>query len=134
QRCLWFCRLADGLFLAARNAQANARHERLDAVIADVQPGENIWQQAQWRTFCEMLPEYAAKGHGEGFMHDTAMLLGALGWSEYDQPAEVVTPYFGSSGTGQINAILPVSPVSGSEIPKPKASLAREMIYGDSRI
>jgi hypothetical protein len=47
--------------------------------------------------FCEMLPEYAAKGHGEGFMHDTAMLLGALGWSAYDAPAEVVTPYFGAS-------------------------------------
>ena len=30
-----------------------------------------------------MLPEYATKGHGEGFMHDTAMMLGALGWSDY---------------------------------------------------
>ena len=39
-----------------------------------------------------MLPEYASKGHGEGFMHDTAMLLGALGWSAYDGKAEVVTP------------------------------------------
>ncbi len=41
-------------------------------------------------------------------MHDTAMLLGALGWDEYEGKAEVVTPYFGSSGTGQINAIFPV--------------------------
>ena len=42
--------------------------------------------------------EYADKGHGEGFMHDTAMLLGVLGWSAYDGRAEVVTPYFGSLG------------------------------------
>jgi 3,4-dihydroxyphenylacetate 2,3-dioxygenase len=41
-------------------------------------------------------------------MHDTAMLLGTLGWRDYRAEAEVVTPYFGSSGTGQINAIFPV--------------------------
>jgi 3,4-dihydroxyphenylacetate 2,3-dioxygenase len=58
-----------------------------------------------------MLPEYAAKGHGEGFMHDTAMLLGVLGWDRYEGKAEVVTPYFPSSGTGQINAVFPVTPV-----------------------
>ena len=56
-----------------------------------------MWQRGDWANFCEMLPEYAAKGHGEGFMHDTAMLLGALGWSAYDGQAEVVTPYFGAS-------------------------------------
>jgi len=67
-----------------------------------------MWQRGDWKTFCAMLPEYADKGHGEGFMHDTAMLLGALGWDEYRGKAEVVTPYFGSSGTGQINVILPV--------------------------
>ncbi|MNH41278.1 3,4-dihydroxyphenylacetate 2,3-dioxygenase [compost metagenome] len=69
-----------------------------------------------------MLPEYAAKGHGEGFMHDTAMLLGALGWSDYDGKAEVVTPYFGSSGTGQINAIFPVTPQDGGAIPAAQAA------------
>jgi 3,4-dihydroxyphenylacetate 2,3-dioxygenase len=61
-----------------------------------------------------MLPEYASKGHGEGFMHDTAMLLGALGWSAYDGRAEVVTPYFAASGTGQINAVFPVTPQDGA--------------------
>jgi 3,4-dihydroxyphenylacetate 2,3-dioxygenase len=71
-----------------------------------------------------MLPEYAAKGHGEGFMHDTAMLLGALGWSAYDGRAEVVTPYFGASGTGQINAVFPVTPQDGSAIPRAQASAA----------
>jgi len=83
-----------------------------------------MWQQGQWKAFCEMLPEYAAKGHGEGFMHDTAMLLGLLGWSAYDGKAEVVTPYFGASGTGQINVVFPVTPQDGRTIPKAQASAA----------
>ena len=84
-----------------------------------------MWQAGEWETFCAMLPEYAAKGHGEGFMHDTAMLLGALGWSAYDGKAEVVTPYFGASGTGQINAVFPVTPQDGRAIPKAVASSAQ---------
>ncbi len=83
-----------------------------------------MWQSGNWRTFCDMLPEYAAKGHGEGFMHDTAMLMGTLGWSEYEGQAEVVTPYFGASGTGQINAIFPVTPQTGRSIPAAQASSA----------
>lgn len=83
-----------------------------------------MWQAGEWKAFCEMLPEYAAKGHGEGFMHDTAMLLGLLGWSAYDAPAEIVTPYFGASGTGQINVVFPVTPQDGRAIPKAVASAA----------
>lgn len=83
-----------------------------------------IWKRGDWLSFCGMLPEYAAKGHGEGFMHDTAMLLGALGWSAYDGRAEVLTPYFGASGTGQINALFPVTPQDGSAIPAAVASRA----------
>ena len=83
-----------------------------------------MWKNARWRDFCEMLPEYASKGHGEGFMHDTAMLLGALGWSDYDGRAEVLTPYFGASGTGQINAVFPVTPQDGAAVPPPQASAA----------
>ncbi len=83
-----------------------------------------MWQRGEWKDFCEMLPEYASKGHGEGFMHDTAMLLGLLGWSAYDGKAEVITPYFGASGTGQINAVFPVTPQDGSAIPKAVASRA----------
>jgi 3,4-dihydroxyphenylacetate 2,3-dioxygenase len=83
-----------------------------------------MWEAGEWQAFCGMLPEYAAKGHGEGFMHDTAMLLGALGWSAYDGKAEVLTPYFGASGTGQINAVFPVTPQDGSAIPKAVASAA----------
>lgn len=81
-----------------------------------------MWEGAEWEEFCGMLPEYAAKGHGEGFMHDTAMLLGALGWSKYDGHAEVITPYFAASGTGQLNAVFPVTPQDGSNIPQPQAS------------
>ncbi|MCQ4051983.1 3,4-dihydroxyphenylacetate 2,3-dioxygenase, partial [Klebsiella pneumoniae] len=70
-----------------------------------------LWQQGDWKTFTGMLPLYAEKCWGEGDMHDTAMLLGMLGWDRYEAPVEVVTPYFGSSGTGQINAIFPVTPL-----------------------
>ncbi len=83
-----------------------------------------MWQAGEWKAFCEMLPEYAPKGHGEGFMHDTAMLLGALGWSAYDAPAEIITPYFGASGTGQINAVFPVTRQDGHAVPKAVASSA----------
>jgi len=83
-----------------------------------------MWLSGEWKAFCEMLPEYASKGHGEGFMHDTAMMLGVLGWSEYQGQAEIITPYFGASGTGQMNALFPVTPVTGSAIPKPQASSA----------
>ena len=47
---------------------------------------------------------------------------GALGWSAYDGRAEVITPYFGASGTGQINAVFPVTPQDGRAIPAAKAS------------
>lgn len=71
-----------------------------------------LWERGDWPTFCAMLPMYNEKCWGEGGMHDTAMLLGALGWDRYTAPVEVVTPYFGSSGTGQINAIFPVTPLN----------------------
>jgi 3,4-dihydroxyphenylacetate 2,3-dioxygenase len=41
-------------------------------------------------------------------MHDTAMLFGALGWDRYEGSVDIVTPYFASSGTGQINAVFSV--------------------------
>ena len=70
-----------------------------------------LWQRGEWSEFCAMLPMYADTCFGEGGMQDTAMLLGALGGSGYRGRAEVITPYFGSSGTGQINAVLPVTPL-----------------------
>ncbi len=102
--------------------------ETLDHAVVE------MWKNAQWKDFCEMLPEYASKGHGEGFMHDTAMLMGALGWSEYDGKADVVTPYFGASGTGQINAIFPVTPQSGAAIPAAVASAAQGYTPVSSRL
>ena len=93
-----------------------------------------MWEQGAWADFCAMLPEYASKGHGEGFMHDTAMMLGALGWSEYTGHAEVLTPYFGASGTGQINAVFPVLPVSGQAIPAAQASSAEGFSLLSSRL
>ncbi len=67
-----------------------------------------LWKQGDWKTFIAMLPEYAQLCQGEGHMHDTAMLLGLLGWDRYDQPVEIITDYFASSGTGQINAVFPL--------------------------
>lgn len=67
-----------------------------------------LWKQGDFRTFLKMLPEYAEKCNGEGGMHDTAMLFGALGWDQYEGHAEVITPYFESSGTGQVNVLFEV--------------------------
>ena len=67
-----------------------------------------LWKQGDFKTFIAMLPEYARLCQGEGLMHDTAMLLGLLGWDRYVRKIEVITEYFASSGTGQINAIFPL--------------------------
>lgn len=67
-----------------------------------------LWQQGRFAEFTAMLPTYARTCHGEGWMHDTAMLLGALGWDKYSRPVEILTPYFTSSGTGQVNAVFPL--------------------------
>lgn len=69
----------------------------------------DMWQRGDHGTFLKMLPEYAQFCCGEGSMHDTAMLYGALGWDSYAAKCEVVTPYFPSSGTGQTNVIFPVT-------------------------
>ncbi|MGG7568334.1 3,4-dihydroxyphenylacetate 2,3-dioxygenase [Rhodovulum sp. DZ06] len=67
-----------------------------------------MWKRGEIATFLKMLPEYAEYCCGEGSMHDTAMLFGALGWDAYTGKGEVVTEYFPSSGTGQVNVIFPV--------------------------
>ncbi|WP_026067627.1 3,4-dihydroxyphenylacetate 2,3-dioxygenase [Pusillimonas noertemannii] len=74
----------------------------------------DMWKNGDWGTFLDMLPMYNDKCWGEGGMHDTAMLLGLLGGRDYDQGVEIITPYFGSSGTGQINAIFPVTPLKAT--------------------
>jgi 3,4-dihydroxyphenylacetate 2,3-dioxygenase len=37
----------------------------------------------------------------------------------------MVTPYFGASGTGQLNAIFEVTPQNGAHIPPAQASSAQ---------
>ena len=67
-----------------------------------------MWKRGDHATFLKMLGDYAKHCSGEGSMHDTAMLYGALGWDAYEGKCEVVTEYFPSSGTGQVNVVFPV--------------------------
>jgi 3,4-dihydroxyphenylacetate 2,3-dioxygenase len=67
-----------------------------------------LWQKGEIATFLKMLPDYAVYCSGEGTMHDTFMLFGALGWDSYSGKGEVIGEYFPSSGTGQVNVIFPV--------------------------
>lgn len=68
----------------------------------------DLWQKGDIETFLKMLPDYAEYCDGEGDMHDTVMLFGALGWDAYKGRGEVVTEYFPSSGTGQTNVVFEV--------------------------
>ncbi|MCF8492061.1 MAG: 3,4-dihydroxyphenylacetate 2,3-dioxygenase [Rhodospirillum sp.] len=79
-----------GLFTISREF-----HKQVDLRVMD------LWRQGQFKTVLDMLPEYAEYCRGEGRMHDTAMLFGALGWDHYQGQAEVLCDYFESSGTGQ---------------------------------
>ncbi len=83
----------------------NAFLEQMDLRVVE------LWERGEHATVIDMLPMYADKCWGEGDMHDTAMLYGLLGGATYTEKVEIVTPYFGSSGTGQINAIFPVTPL-----------------------
>lgn len=67
-----------------------------------------MWKRGDHATFLKMLGDYAIHCSGEGSMHDTAMLYGALGWDNYSGKCEIVTDYFPSSGTGQVNVLFPV--------------------------
>lgn len=73
-----------------------------------------LWQKGDFETFVKVLPEYAEYCDGEGDMHDTVMLLGALGWDKYKGKAEIITDYFPSSGTGQANVFLPLDGMPAS--------------------
>lgn len=65
-----------------------------------------LWEKGDIKTFLKMLPEYALYCSGEGGMHDTAMLFGALGWDQYKGTGELIGEYFPSSGTGQANVVF----------------------------
>jgi 3,4-dihydroxyphenylacetate 2,3-dioxygenase len=47
-----------------------------------------------------------------------------LGWTGYNGAVDMVTPYFGASGTGQLNAIFEVTAQDGAQVPGPVASQA----------
>jgi 3,4-dihydroxyphenylacetate 2,3-dioxygenase len=66
----------------------------------------DLWQQGEISTFLKMLQDYSDHCSGEGGMHDTAMLFGALGWDKYEGKGEVIGEYFPSSGTGQVNVVF----------------------------
>src|SRR5699024_1180640 len=87
---------------AGMNSYTREFDRQVDMRVVD------MWTEGLWAEFCAMLPEYANYCFGEGLMHDTAMLLGVLGWDEYKGKAEIITELFASSGTGQINAVLPL--------------------------
>lgn len=78
-------------------------HRQVDLRVLD------LWREGRFDVFCDMLPDYASRCDGEGGMHDTAMLLGLLGWDRYRGRVEIVTEYFPSSGTGQVNAVFPLA-------------------------
>lgn len=67
-----------------------------------------LWEKGEVSTFLKMLPDYATLCCGEGSMHDTIMLFGALGWDNYSGKGELIGDYFPSSGTGQANVVFPV--------------------------
>lgn len=68
----------------------------------------DLWEKGEYATVLKLLPEYAEYCSGEGGMHDTIMLFGALGWDEYKGKAEIIGEYFPSSGTGQVNVVFEV--------------------------
>ena len=68
----------------------------------------SCWLIFLGKEFLKLLPEYASKCDGEGNMHDTAMLYGAVGGVNYEGKCELIGEYFPSSGTGQVNMIFPV--------------------------
>lgn len=62
-----------------------------------------LWENRQYREFVSLLPDYSTKCNGEALMADTHMLFGLLGWDAYDGRSEIISPYFASSGSGQVN-------------------------------
>lgn len=75
-------------------------NRQVDLLVLD------LWKRGEIATFLKMLPDYAEYCDGEGDMHDTVMLFGALGWDEYKGRGELVGDYFPSSGTGQANVVF----------------------------
>lgn len=84
------------------NAFTNEFNRQVDERVV------KLWKEGRFKEFCAMLPEYAVHCQGEGFMHDTVMLLGMLGWDKYQEQVNFITELFPSSGTGQVVAEFPI--------------------------
>ena len=95
---------------AGLNTVSSAFNREVDLRVLE------LWQTGRVADFLAMLPDYAARCSGEAAMGDTAMLFGALGWDRYRGRGELLGEYFGSSGTGQINAVFPVTAVGASAV------------------
>ncbi|HEY5568513.1 MAG TPA: 3,4-dihydroxyphenylacetate 2,3-dioxygenase [Gammaproteobacteria bacterium] len=104
---LWPNRLAEaGMF-----KMSSKFNELVDGMVLE------MWRAGRIAEFLEMLPEYAQHCSGEAGMHDTAMLFGALGWDRYTGRGEVLSDYFPSSGTGQVNVMFTLPESSASVTP-----------------
>lgn len=75
-------------------------NRQVDLMVLD------MWARGDMQTFLKILPDYAAHCDGEGDMHDTVMLFGALGWEAYAGRGRLIGEYFPSSGTGQANVVF----------------------------
>ena len=93
----------DNRVVEQRTFEISSEFNRLvDLMVLD------LWQAGRTQEFLAMLPDYRRFCQGEGGMHDTIMLFGALGWDEYRGKGTVMCPYFPSSGTGQTNVVFSV--------------------------
>ena len=75
-------------------------NRQVDLMVLD------MWARGDIETFLKILPDYAEHCDGEGNMHDTVMLMAALGWDAYRGRGELIGAYFPSSGTGQANVVF----------------------------
>jgi len=90
-------------------------NELVDRMVLD------MWVEGRIAEFLEMLPDHARHCSGEGGMHDTAMLFGALGWDRYTGRGQLLCDYFPSSGTGQVNVMFTL-PESGACVARVSAA------------
>jgi 3,4-dihydroxyphenylacetate 2,3-dioxygenase len=93
---------------------------------AGPQRGPHVGKRRVERLLRPCCPNTRSKGHGEGFMHDTAMLLGALGWTDYDGRGRGRHAVLWRVGhRADSTPIFPVTPQTGAAIPAAQASSAQ---------
>ena len=94
-------KIHDNDVVEQRTFEISSEFNRLvDLLVLD------LWKQGRIEEFLAMLPDYRRHCQGEGGMHDTIMLFGALGWDAYKGRGTEMCEYFPSSGTGQTNVMF----------------------------